>query len=76
MGTAATIKQLTWRSYPTPQYKVVLVGLCRFRIEDITKTSPFLVARVTQLDYQSGVYVYTVHVEGGRDRVMRGERGI
>lgn len=54
VGTAASIKQLTWRSHPTPHYKVVLVGLCRFKIERVKKTTPFLVAQITQLDYLSG----------------------
>lgn len=53
VGTAASIKQLTWRSHPTPHYNVVLLGLCRFRINQIRKETPFLVAKITQLDYTS-----------------------
>lgn len=53
VGTAASIKQLTWRSHPTPHYNVVLVGLCRFKINQIKKENPYLVAKITQLDYTS-----------------------
>lgn len=57
VGTAASIRQLTWRSRPTPHYNVILVGLCRFKVEEVRKTTPFLVAKITQLDYISSMYM-------------------
>lgn len=57
VGTAASIRQLTWRSRPTPHYNVILVGLCRFRIEELRQKTPFLVAKIKQLDYLTSMFV-------------------
>ena len=53
VGTAAAVKQVTARSHPRPHFSLVLLGVCRFRIKECTKESPYLVAMVTQLDYLS-----------------------
>jgi Lon protease-like protein len=34
---------------------VILVGLCRFRVDEVRKKTPFLVAKITQLDYLSSM---------------------
>ena len=67
MGTAASVKQVSARSHPRPHFSLVLLGVCRFRVEEFTKESPYLVAMVTQLDYLSseGLLVFVcvcVHV--------------
>lgn len=49
IGTAASIRQLTWRSLPTPHYNVIMVGLCRFKVQEIREKTPILVAKITLL---------------------------
>ena len=53
VGTAAVVKQVSARSNPQPHFTLVLIGVCRFKVEEFTKESPYLVATVTQLDYLS-----------------------
>ena len=53
VGTAAVVKQVSARSNPQPHFTLVLIGVCRFKVEEYTKESPYLVAAVTQLDYLS-----------------------
>jgi len=48
---------VTGRSYPSPHFSLTLVGLCRFRVEEITQEHPYVVARVTQLDYLTSTTV-------------------
>ena len=64
LGTAAAVKQVSARSHPRPHFSLVLLGVCRFRVEEFTKESPYLVAMVTQLDYLSteGVQCVCVRV--------------
>ena len=59
VGTAATVKQVTAQSHPTPHFSLVLRGVCRFRVKEFTRENPYPVAMVTQLDYLSseGKYV-------------------
>ena len=53
VGTAAVLKQVSARSNPQPHFTLVLIGVCRFKVEEFTKESPYLVAAVIQLDYLS-----------------------
>ena len=50
VGTAAVVVQVTGTNWPSPAYTLLATGLCRFRIDDLLQESPYLVARVTQLD--------------------------
>ena len=53
VGTAAVVKQVSAHSNPQPHFTLMLIGVCRFKVEEYTKESPYLVAAVTQLDYLS-----------------------
>lgn len=50
VGTAAVVVQVTGTNWPKPAFTLLVTGLCRFKIEDLLQESPYLVARVTQLD--------------------------
>ena len=50
VGTAAVVVQVTGTNWPSPAYTLLATGLCRFKIDDLLQESPYLVARVTQLD--------------------------
>ena len=50
IGSAASVKQITSRSHPRPQFSLLLIGQCRIRIDNITQEVPYAVAKVTQLD--------------------------
>ena len=50
IGTAAVVVQVTGTNWPKPAYTLLATGLCRFRIDDVLQETPYLVAKVTQLD--------------------------
>ena len=50
IGSAASVKQITSRSHPRPQFSLLLIGQCRIRVNDVTQEVPYAVAKVTQLD--------------------------
>ena len=50
IGTAAVVVQVTGTNWPKPAYTLLATGLCRFKINDVLQESPYLVAKVTQLD--------------------------
>ena len=50
VGTAAVVVQVTGTNWPKPAYTLLATGLCRFKVDDILQESPYLVAKVTQLD--------------------------
>ena len=54
LGTAASVMQVSANSHPCPHFSLLVSGLCRFRIDDIKRETPFPVAAVTQLDYLFG----------------------
>jgi ATP-dependent Lon protease len=53
VGTAAVVVQVTGTNWPKPAYTLLATGLCRFKVDDILQESPYLVAKVTQLDKRS-----------------------
>jgi ATP-dependent Lon protease len=53
VGTAAVVVQVTGTNWPRPAYTLLATGLCRFKVDDILQESPYLVAKVTQLDKRS-----------------------
>jgi len=50
VGTAAVVVQVTGTNWPKPAYTLLATGLCRFKIDDVLQETPYLVAKVTQLD--------------------------
>ena len=60
VGSAASVKQITSRSHPRPQFSLLLIGQCRIRIDDITQEIPYVVAKVTQLGNSNSAGVYVV----------------
>jgi len=51
LGTAASVSQVSSTSHPHPHFSLLVRGLCRFRIEEVKRETPFPIAVVTQLDY-------------------------
>jgi len=49
-GTAAIVVQVTGTNWPKPAYTLLVTGLCRFKIDDVLQETPYLIAKVTQLD--------------------------
>jgi ATP-dependent Lon protease len=41
---------VTGTNWPKPSYTLLATGLCRFKIDDLLQETPYLVAKVTQLD--------------------------
>ncbi len=62
VGTAAVVVQVTGTNWPSPAYTLLATGLCRFRIDDLLQESPYLVARVTQLDKMDNEKGKAVHL--------------
>lgn len=62
MGTAASVSQVTAWTRPQPHYSLIVKGLCRFRIKEVKRETPFPVAEVTQLDYlnEKGTYELSI----------------
>ena len=54
IGTAAIVVQVTGTNWPQPAYSLLVTGLCRFNVDEILQETPYLVARVTQLDKLTG----------------------
>ena len=54
IGTAAVVVQVTGTNWPKPAYTLLATGLCRFKIDDLLQETPYLVAKVTQLDKLQG----------------------
>ncbi|XP_074644979.1 lon protease homolog 2, peroxisomal-like isoform X2 [Tubulanus polymorphus] len=50
IGTAAVVVQVTGTNWPTPNYTVLITGICRFKIEEILQEMPYPIAMVTQLE--------------------------
>ena len=50
VGTAAVVVQVTGTNWPKPTYTLLATGLCRIKINDVLQETPYLVAKVTQLD--------------------------
>ena len=50
IGTAAVVVQVTGTNWPKPAYTLLVTGLCRFKLADLVQETPYLVARVEQLD--------------------------
>lgn len=50
VGTAAVVVQVTGSNWPTPAYTLLATGFCRFKIDKVLQETPYLVAKVTQLD--------------------------
>jgi len=50
VGTAAIMVQVTGTNWPKPAYTLLATGLCRFSVDELLQETPYLVARVTQLD--------------------------
>jgi len=50
VGTAAVVVQVTGTNWPKPTYTLLATGLCRFQIDSVLQQTPYLVAKVTQLD--------------------------
>lgn len=48
------VVQVTGTNWPRPAYTLLVTGLCRFRLENLTQESPFLVGTVQQLDKLPG----------------------
>ena len=46
-GTAAIVVQVTGSNWPKPHYTLLAHGLCRFHVDRIIKTSPFVYAQVS-----------------------------
>ena len=42
--------QVTGTNWPKPAFTLLATGLCRFKIDDVLQETPYLVAKVTQLD--------------------------
>ena len=42
--------QVTGTNWPQPAYTLLVTGLCRFKVDDLLQETPYLVAKVTQLD--------------------------
>jgi len=41
---------VTGTNWPKPTYTLLVTGLCRFKVDELLQESPYLVAKVTQLD--------------------------
>ncbi|XP_051513403.1 lon protease homolog 2, peroxisomal [Myxocyprinus asiaticus] len=50
IGTAGLAVQVVGSNWPKPHYTLLITGLCRFRVTQLLKERPFLVAEVEQLD--------------------------
>lgn len=50
IGTAAVVVQVTGTNWPKPTYTLLVTGLCRIKVDGLLQESPYLVAKVTQLD--------------------------
>ena len=50
VGTAAIVVQVTGTNWPKPAYTLLATGLCRFKVDNLLQETPYLVAKVTQLD--------------------------
>ena len=73
VGTAARIIQITRGDRPVRSYTLLLEGRCRFRLDDFAAVSPFIVARVVQLD--SLVHSNGLSIAGPRGGVGGGGGG-
>ncbi|KAJ8281198.1 hypothetical protein GJAV_G00064620 [Gymnothorax javanicus] len=50
IGTAGLAVQVVGSNWPKPHYTLLITGLCRFRVAQLLKERPFLIADVEQLD--------------------------
>uniref|UniRef100_A0AAY4BNQ9 Lon protease homolog 2, peroxisomal n=1 Tax=Denticeps clupeoides TaxID=299321 RepID=A0AAY4BNQ9_9TELE len=50
IGTAGLAVQVVGSNWPKPHYTLLITGLCRFRVAQLLKERPFVVAEVEQLD--------------------------
>ncbi|XP_030620723.1 lon protease homolog 2, peroxisomal isoform X1 [Chanos chanos] len=50
IGTAGLAVQVVGSNWPKPHYTLLITGLCRFRVAQMLKERPFVVAEVEQLD--------------------------
>uniref|UniRef100_W5MLA6 Lon protease homolog n=1 Tax=Lepisosteus oculatus TaxID=7918 RepID=W5MLA6_LEPOC len=55
IGTAGLAVQVVGSNWPKPHYTLLITGLCRFRLAQLLKERPFLVAEVEQLDQLEGL---------------------
>ncbi len=44
------VVQVTGTNWPQPAYTLLVTGLCRFKLDAVLQETPYLVARVTQLE--------------------------
>ncbi|KAK5620757.1 Lon protease-like protein 2 [Crenichthys baileyi] len=50
IGTAGIAVQVVGSNWPKPHYTLLITGLCRFRVSNLLKERPFVLAEVLQLD--------------------------
>ncbi|XP_042351895.1 lon protease homolog 2, peroxisomal [Plectropomus leopardus] len=50
IGTAGIAVQVVGSNWPKPHYTLLITGLCRFRVSNLLKERPFILAEVEQLD--------------------------
>uniref|UniRef100_A0A3Q2PRW8 Lon protease homolog n=2 Tax=Fundulus heteroclitus TaxID=8078 RepID=A0A3Q2PRW8_FUNHE len=50
IGTAGIAVQVVGSNWPKPHYTLLITGLCRFRVSNVLKEGPFVLAEVLQLD--------------------------
>ncbi|KAM4553168.1 lon protease homolog 2, peroxisomal [Fundulus diaphanus] len=50
IGTAGIAVQVVGSNWPKPHYTLLITGLCRFRVSNVLKERPFVLAEVLQLD--------------------------
>ena len=52
------MKQAVAKSHPFPHYVLLVIGLCRFQLNNIQQEVPFIIGAVVQMDYlKQGVYM-------------------
>ncbi|MEQ2265943.1 Lon protease-like protein 2, partial [Xenotaenia resolanae] len=47
IGTAGIAVQVVGSNWPKPHYTLLITGLCRFRVSNLLKERPFVLAEVT-----------------------------
>ena len=60
-GTAAAVIRAVARSHPFPHYVLLVVGLCRFHVNEIKQELPYIIAAITQKDYKQGLWPGILH---------------
>lgn len=50
IGTAGIAVQVVGSNWPKPHYTLLITGLCRFRVSNLLKERPFVLAEVKILD--------------------------